>query len=66
MDMLLGKPVDEMFHILESQYNDGNKFVLHYVSTREMYNIIKAAEQGKTGNPAQYRDFILTKPRNTP
>jgi hypothetical protein len=27
-----------------------------------MYNIIKAAEAGKTGNPADYRDFELPRP----
>ena len=26
---------------------------------REMYNIIKAAEAGKSGNPNDYRDFVL-------
>ena len=28
----------------------------------EMYNIAKAAEAGKNGNPNEYRDFILAKP----
>jgi hypothetical protein len=27
-----------------------------------MYNIAKAAEAGKTGNPGHYRDFELPKP----
>ena len=26
------------------------------------YNIIKAAEAGKTGNPGEYRDFVLPPP----
>ena len=64
MDALLGKPVDDMFSELENNYNDGEKYVLHYVSTREMYNIIKAAEEGKTGNPHEYRNHILPPPKN--
>lgn len=34
----------------------------HYVSAREMYNIIKAAEAGVKGNPYDYKDFIVTPP----
>ena len=35
---------------------------LHYVTAREMFNLIKAAEAGKTGDPNQFRDFILPPP----
>ena len=62
MDVLLGKPCDEMFSYLENHYNDGEDYVLHYVNSREMYNIIKAAEEGKQGNPNQYRDYFLPRP----
>ena len=62
MDTLLGQPVDNMFSYLEKAYNDGNRYILHYVSTRELYNIVKAAEAGESGNPDQYRDYILDKP----
>lgn len=51
--------LDAMYSYLESDYNDGLKFRLHYTSSREMYNIIKAAEDGKDGNPSDYRDYIL-------
>ncbi|MDJ0656326.1 MAG: hypothetical protein QNJ40_19350 [Xanthomonadales bacterium] len=62
IDCLLGDPVDQMHSYLESRYNDGQDYCLHYVNAREMYNIVKAAESGKTGNPAQYRDFLLARP----
>jgi hypothetical protein len=62
IDTLLGAPVDEMFSHLESHYNDGERYVLHYVTAREVYNIIKAAEGGMTGNPNDYRDFELPPP----
>jgi hypothetical protein len=35
---------------------------LHYVTARETYNLIKAAEAGQTGEPRQYRDFVLPPP----
>ena len=41
---------------------DGSQFVLHYVTAREMYNLVKAAEAGQTGDPQQYRDFVLPPP----
>ena len=59
MDTLLGAPVDNMFSYLEQKYNDGEKYKLHYVNAREMYNIVKAAEAGETGDPNQFRDYIL-------
>ncbi len=62
MDTLLGKPVDEMYSYLESKYNDGENYCLHYVSAREMYNIVKAAEAAEQGSPHRYRDYILQKP----
>jgi hypothetical protein len=59
---LLGAPVEEMFNHLESKFNDGKNHVLHYVNSREVFNIIKAAESGLKGNPNQYRDHVLPKP----
>lgn len=62
MNTLLGQPMDDLFSYMEEKYNDGQNYVLHYVNSREMYNIAKAAEAGKEGNPSEYRDFILPKP----
>ena len=64
IDALLGKPVDDMFSYLERHYNDGRNYVLHYVTARESYNIVKAAEAGMSGDPDRYRDFVLPKPAN--
>ncbi|WP_226960799.1 hypothetical protein [Thalassotalea sp. LPB0316] len=66
MDTLLGQPRHDMHSYLEEKYNDGTNYVLHYVSAREMYNIAKAAEAGKSGNPNQYRDFYFAKPTFKP
>ena len=62
IDALLSEPVDAMFSYLESKYNDGKNYVLHYVNSREMFNIVKAAEAGLSGNPNAYRDHRLPKP----
>jgi hypothetical protein len=62
MDTLLGEHRHNMHSYLESKYNDEENYVLHYVSAREMYNIAKAAEAGKNGNPNDFRDYILAKP----
>jgi hypothetical protein len=62
MDTLLGKPFEDMCQYLEDKYNDGKEYSLHYVAAREMYNIVKAAEAGKEGNPNAYRDFHVAAP----
>jgi len=53
---------DRMFSYLESKYNDGKKYRLHYVTVREAYNIVKAAENGQQGNPNAYRDYVIPHP----
>lgn len=65
-DTLLGPAMDKAFSYLESKYNDGVNWQLHYVSARETYNIIKAAEAGLTGNPNQYRDHVIPRPTFVP
>jgi hypothetical protein len=61
-DTLLGAPMHRMLQQLETEFNDGRRYVLHYVSARETYNIIKAAESGEIGNPNLYRDFVIPRP----
>ena len=65
MDTLLGDAMHAMHDHLERSYNDGSRYVLHYVSAREAYNIIKAAEAGEQGDPGRYRDYLLPAPRSS-
>lgn len=65
MDTLLGNAADAMFTHLEKAYNDGKRYILHYVTSREVYNIVKAAEAGRTGDPNDYRDFLLPPPASS-
>lgn len=58
-DALLGSKADQMYSYLETKYNDGRNYILHYVTARELYNIVRAAEYGKEGNPNSYRNFLI-------
>lgn len=55
----LGKDMDNMLTFAENKYKNGARYRLHYMTMREAYNAIKAAEAGNNGNPNDYRDFIL-------
>jgi hypothetical protein len=61
-DTLLGAPMRQAFEHMQAHYNDGVKWKLHYVSAREMYNIVKAAEEGLQGDPGLYRDHMIARP----
>jgi len=54
-----GGLLDELYSLLEKTYNDGVRYRLHYVTAREMYNIIKAAEAGEEDNPDNYRNYVV-------
>jgi len=41
------------------KYNDASRYVLHYVTAREAYNLARAAVDGKTGDPRQYYDYLI-------
>jgi hypothetical protein len=58
MNMLFNGGLEKMYAYLEDKYNDGENYMLHYVSAWEMYNIIKAAEAGETGNPSKFYEYL--------
>ena len=60
---VLGKEMEFIFEYLENKYNDGERYQLHYVSAREIYNVIKATEAGEPiTSPDDYRDYLIKKP----
>ncbi len=59
MEEWLGGHLDRGLTYLERRYNDGFQYVLHYVTAREMYNLVRAAAAGKTGDPRQYLDWVI-------
>jgi hypothetical protein len=54
-----GEMAGRFFSELEENFANRAEGYLHYVTAREMYNIIKAAEAGETGNPGNYRNYII-------
>ena len=53
----LGVGMDAAMFYLETRYNDGASYVLHYVTAREAYNVARAAAAGVSGDPTTYYDF---------
>ena len=62
LEMLLGEAGERFLTHLERAYNDGARYRLHYVTARELFNIVKAAEAGHAGNAGAYRDFLIRPP----
>jgi hypothetical protein len=58
-DALTGDDFDGMLDYLESHYNDGRKYVLHYITAREAYNVAMAAADGHSGDPSRYFDYVV-------
>ena len=60
---VLGQKIENIFEYLETKYNDGTNYILHYVAARELYNIIKAIESGACiSEPEVYRYYLVDKP----
>ena len=59
---LLGDGGVRLHEELAAKYNDGTRWKLHYVTARETFNIAAAAMDGKSGDPGQYRDYVLAPP----
>lgn len=64
-DALFGEKAFEMHRLLNEQYNDGERYCLHYVTARQAYNIAKAAEHGKSGDPSEWVDYLIKPPVNS-
>lgn len=60
MPALLGDPAHRFHEALAKELPGGVR--LHYVSAREVVNLIHAAEDGHTGNPNDYRDHVFGRP----
>lgn len=61
-EVLLGPAGRALHETLAASYNDGDRWSLHYVSAREMYNIALAAMDGRDGNPREFRDYFIVPP----
>jgi hypothetical protein len=57
-DVVLGEVFTKFLEALVTGAS-ARKETLHFVTAREMTNILLAACDGKTGNPGDYRDYRL-------
>jgi hypothetical protein len=67
-DEVVGEHFENALTELEQHYNDGQRYVLHYVTAREAYNLAMAAASGATGSPSAYMDseippYVASAPR---
>jgi hypothetical protein len=56
---MLGAPIQNFLRDLVEGPGNGSEYYLHFVTMREMTNIILAACDGREGNPGEYRDHRL-------
>jgi hypothetical protein len=61
-ESFLGEPGRLLHELLARHYNDGQRYILHYLTAREMFNIALAGMAGRSGDPNQYRDYSLAPP----
>ena len=54
MGVLLGEPMERMWTYLETEYNDGRRYCLHYVTAYDLFKLAKAAESGAASDPSRY------------
>jgi hypothetical protein len=59
---LLGPQARALHQHLAACFNDGERWALHYVTAREMYNLAVAAMRGATGAPGAHRDAVIPPP----
>lgn len=57
--VLLGEPMVRFHEGLAQRARANPRFHYHYVTAREMYNLVKAAEAGYQGPVAQALDYLL-------
>jgi len=64
-EMLLGDTMLRFHESLKRRAEQNSNFHYHYVTAREMYNLVRAAEAGWTGAVEQARDFELVPVTNS-
>jgi hypothetical protein len=65
-DAMFGSPLREFLKRLIQTSRESGNYQVHFVTAREMVNIILAACDGRDGNPNTYRDYRLNLARPRP
>lgn len=60
-----GRIIGEIYRYALQKYNNSTTYQMHFVTAREMFNIIKAAESGFHENPGLYRDHCIGRYKNS-
>jgi hypothetical protein len=60
-EIMLGDSIRKLHRALAA-YNDGVRYRLHYVTAREMYNVARAAMDGRSGDPSDFYDYEIAPP----
>src|SRR5207248_6323248 len=63
-NVLLGEPMVRLHEALARRAEQSPHFHFHYVTAREMYNLVRAAEAGFKGSVADALDYELIWDRN--
>ena len=61
-EIMLGSDLDALYSDAEARYNDGRRYRMHYVTAREMFNVVKATEAG-IDDIAQCKNYLLPPPK---
>jgi hypothetical protein len=61
-EVLLGDTMMRFHEELGRRHNDGENWKLHYVTAREMFNLARAAMDGKRGEPREWLDYEIPPP----
>ncbi|MGH9469858.1 MAG: hypothetical protein ACRD1N_05880 [Terriglobia bacterium] len=64
-EAMLGPPMQRFLERLSAASEGGKAFHTHFVTAREMVNMILAACDGREGNPGEYRDYRLKRMGNS-
>lgn len=58
-DAMMGDELKRFMHEILDQSEATGRFKIHFASAREVFNMIVAALEGESGDPAQYRNYRL-------
>jgi hypothetical protein len=61
-NVMLGDHIVRFHEALAQRHNDGKRWKLHYVTAREMFNVARAAMDGKRGEPSDWFDYEVPPP----
>jgi hypothetical protein len=59
--MMLGEPMQSFHEALKRRAAEDPQFHFHYVTAREMYNLVRAGEAGFPGRVDEVREFCLVR-----